>query len=203
MTKKMVGIVDYGVGNHASLINTISSIGHRCRLSDDESVLNNCDLLILPGVGAFRPAIEALIGKKLDTVLVDYAQKSGPILGICLGMQLLTNVSYEGGYNKGLGLVPGEISPISTPQWHIGWNEIESIKGNPLFKSCKDEFYYFNHSHYYKGPEKFKICKVISKKEMPAAIGHKKVIGVQFHPEKSQLAGQKLLKKLIESLCND
>ena len=117
MTKRMVGIVDYGVGNHASLINNISRIGHRCRLSDDESVLNNCDLLLLPGVGAFCPAIEALKRKKLDTFIVDYAQKSRPILGICLGMQLLTNASYEGGYNQGLGLIP--VSLNSTGRGHL------------------------------------------------------------------------------------
>jgi imidazole glycerol-phosphate synthase subunit HisF len=137
MRKITVGIVDYGVGNHASVRHTLREIGMRCRTSDDPKVLDVCELLVLPGVGAFRPAIEAVRARGLDSYLLSAAAQNRPLLGICLGMQLLAEGSQENGFTKGLGLISGEVGHLPEGGWHIGWNSIELTRPDPLFgPSC-------------------------------------------------------------------
>jgi len=202
MKRLIVGIVDYGIGNYASLQHALNKNGQRCRISQNQNILNECDILLLPGVGAFRPAMEALKKRGLDSFLLQQARFKRPILGICLGMQLLADASYEGGYTKGLGLIPGEIISLNNPRWHIGWNDIEILKNDTLFRPSKEKSFYFNHSYTYQGPDEFQVCMSMSKKRIISAIRREKIVGVQFHPEKSQLAGSILLNHLFREICH-
>jgi glutamine amidotransferase len=202
MTKLTVGIIDYGVGNLTSVKQCFHNLGLRCRVSGDSEVLNACDLLLLPGVGAFPFAMQALLTQKLDQFLVEKASEEKPILGICLGMQLLTNASYEGGYTKGIGLIPGEIIPLGPRCWHIGWNVLDQVSDDPLFQSSNGQAFYFNHSFVYQGPEEFQVCKTHMDESFCSVIRCGNIVGMQFHPEKSQDAGRVLLRHVVEGLCN-
>lgn len=202
MKKISVGIVDYGVGNHNSVYHTLSHIGLRCRVSADKGILRACDLLLLPGVGAFPPAMAALKKKKLDRFLVDQAGSGKPILGICLGMQLLGKNSSENGHTNGLGLIPGEVVQLGQGRWHIGWNIITKKKTDPLFEPAYKQNFYFNHSYSFKPKGEFVKCIAKFKgKKIASAVRVNKVAGIQFHPEKSQRAGHELLRSVIEGLC--
>jgi glutamine amidotransferase len=202
MTKLLVGIVDYGVGNHASVRHCLLQIGLNCRISNNPELLKTCDLLLLPGVGAFRPAMEALRADGLDRFLMEQAERQKPILGICLGMQLLTEGSHEGGITKGLNLIPGQVVPLGVRRWHIGWNTLDSLTNTPLFQHSKDETYYFNHAYCYEGPKEFQVCETQFKRSFATIIRRNKLVGIQFHPEKSQAAGHRMLKQVIEGLCD-
>jgi glutamine amidotransferase len=200
VTKLTVGVINYGIGNHASVRHALHAIGFRCRVTDDRNVLDTCDVALLPGVGAFRPAIDALRATGLDEYLLERAAKRAPILGICLGMQLLTEASDEDGTTAGLGLIPGNIVPLREPRWHIGWNTIELVRGDPLFAPSDHQPFYFNHSYAYQGPVDHQVAVTRSGDTFAAAIRRGAIAGVQFHPEKSQLAGHALLKHLVTGL---
>ena len=202
MTKRTIGIVDCGVGNHASVRQCLYHLGLRCRVSDDPMVLGACDLLLLPGVGAFRLAMQALQAKALDRFLIDQAGRQKPVLGICLGMQLLTEASHEDGYTTGLGLIPGETVPLRPLRWHIGWNTIEQVTEDPLFQHSSGQAFFFNHAYAYQGPEEFKVCQTRSGEAFASVIRRGKIVGVQFHPEKIQDAGHALLRQIVEGLCD-
>ncbi len=202
MNRITVGIVDYGVGNHASVWRTLHTLGYRCRISDEAGVLDAANLLLLPGVGAFPPAMAALNARGLSGYLQEQASRQRPILGICLGMQLLADASHENDFTAGLGLIPGEVVPLTTPRWHIGWNTIDQIRPDPLFQSSNGQSFYFNHSYTYSGPGEFQVCHSQQGRIFPAVIRRGQVIGLQFHPEKSQTAGLQLLRQVIEGLCN-
>lgn len=202
MNKVTVGIVDYGVGNHASVRHALNELGWRCRISDEAAVLDPCDVLLLPGVGAFRPAIEAIRARSLDSYLLERAQRNRPLLGICLGMQLLAQASHEDGFTRGLGLVPGEVVALPAPHWHIGWNTIEQVQMDPLFHPSDGQAFFFNHSYAYRGPIEHQVCRTFVGKEFASAIRSGRIVGVQFHPEKSQAAGRTLLRHLIIGLCD-
>jgi glutamine amidotransferase len=128
MKKPTIGVVDYGLGNHNSVLQTLSYLNLRCRISDDYRLLEACDLLLLPGVGAFRPAMQALQRTGLDRFLLDQVECHKPILGICLGMQLLGNSSLENGWTAGLGFIPSDVVPLETGSWHIGWNKCALVR---------------------------------------------------------------------------
>ncbi|MEO6079205.1 MAG: imidazole glycerol phosphate synthase subunit HisH [Steroidobacteraceae bacterium] len=200
--KITVGIVDYGVGNHASVRHTFRELGMRCRTSDDPATLDDCDLLVLPGVGAFRPAIEALRARSLDVYLVECASRGMPLLGICLGMQLLADSSHENGVTRGLGLVGGEVMQLPAPRWHIGWNTIEVVRPDPLFASANGHAFFFNHSFAYREPNSHAVCQCVAGGPFVAAVRRDNVVGVQFHPEKSQSAGRALLRELARGLVS-
>lgn len=202
MSKITVGIVDYGVGNHASVRHALHELDLRCRTSDDWAVLNACDVLLLPGVGAFRPAMEALLARSLDQYLLEQVHRNRPLLGICLGMQLLADASHEDGLTPGLGLIPGEVIGLPLPHWHIGWNTIERIRADPLFEPSEGQAFYFNHSYAYQGPVEFQVCSSCAGDAFASVIRRDLVVGVQFHPEKSQGAGRALLRRLIGGLCD-
>ena len=197
-----VGIVDYGVGNHTSVLRSVRQLGFRVRISTQPDQLDHADVLLLPGVGAFPTAMERLHA----TGLVDYLQRAAqldrPLIGICLGMQLLAESSTELGFTLGLGLIPGTVQAISEPSWHIGWNSLEVAANQPLLHNSDGEVMYFNHSYSYKGPEAFVAAwtRVYEGSQpMVAAIQRGSVWGLQFHPEKSQRAGLELLERLIKA----
>ena len=171
-------------------------------VSADPAVLDRCNLLLLPGVGAFRPAIAAVRQYGLDRYLLAQAELGRPLLGICLGMQLLAQASHEDGFTPGLGLIPGEIVALPPPRWHIGWNIIKQIQVDHLFKPSDGVAFYFNHSYAYQGPIEFQICQSTAGLDFAAVVRRKNIVGVQFHPEKSQEAGRLLLRRLVEGLCN-
>ena len=196
-----VGIVDYGLGNHASVVHSLRNIGFRTRVSSDPIVLDAADVLLIPGVGAFPLAMEALVQRNLVTYLKKQAENHRPIIGICLGMQLLATESYEYKRTLGLDIIPGKIIPLASMKWHIGWNTLDSISTKFLHGCKTDQDFYFNHSYFYEGPDEYKLCMTNYQESFASVIGKDKVIGMQFHPEKSQTAGQELLRTLILRLA--
>lgn len=200
MSRKTIGIVDYGVGNHASVVRTFQALGYRCRLSRRHDVLAECDLLVLPGVGAYPAAMSALSKYELVDFLQEWARFGRPVVGLCLGMQLLADVSYEHGETSGLGLIPGEVVPLHSAPWHIGWNTIEVVNGDDLLASSDNKSVYFNHSYEFRAPQEYRVC--ISRLNEPFTVGVRrgKVIGLQFHPEKSQSVGRDMLREIVEGL---
>ena len=135
MTRRTIGILDYGVGNHASVWRALHGLGYRCRVSADTDVLDATDLLVLPGVGAFSAAMKALHEHDLAEYLKAQSRAGKPIVGLCLGMQLLADESLEHGLTAGLGLIPGQVVPFEQARWHIGWNSIEVVGEDPMFRA--------------------------------------------------------------------
>lgn len=201
MSRLTVGIVDYGVGNHASVWRSLHGLGYRCRVSKEAEALNRTDLLLLPGVGAFSAAMAALQRHGLVEFLQQMAHEQRPILGICLGMQLLAEASHEHCLTAGLGLIPGEVVALGESQWHIGWNTLELIQDDPLLRLSDGQSFYFNHSYTFQGAAEFQVCVARQEKAFPVVIRKGKILGLQFHPEKSQGPGRQLLKTVIEGLC--
>ena len=197
-----VGIVDYGVGNHNSVLRCLRQLGFRAHISQQPAHLDEADVLLLPGVGAFPTAMERLHATALVGYLKRAAQLERPLIGICLGMQLLAESSTEHGLTPGLGLIPGPVEAIVEPRWHIGWNSLEVADGQPLLHASDGEVMYFNHSYAYRGPEQFVIARSRLREggsPLVAAIRRGSVWGLQFHPEKSQQPGLELLERLIRS----
>lgn len=202
----MVAIIDYGVGNLFSLSSSFAAIGEEAVITGDEDIIRRADRLILPGVGAFGDAADKLRESGLDKVILDEASKGKPLMGICLGMQLLLDVSFEYGEHKGLGLIKGEIRPISEviptdlPIPQIGWNALR-IKGekHPIFKYLNDgDCVYFVHSYYGANCEESVIAECEYGASLTAAVASKNVCGCQFHPEKSGKVGLSILKAFCE-----
>ncbi len=201
----MVAIVDYGVGNLFSLRSSMEAIGAEIVVAGDADVLRSAEKIILPGVGAFEDAVRKLRETGLDAVIIEEAAKGKPIMGICLGMQMLFERSFEYGEHEGLGLISGEIRSISEviPENlkipHIGWNALE-FKGEKsrIFKYINDgDFVYFVHSFY-----GAKCDDVIAVSEygapLTAAVERGNVFGCQFHPEKSGDVGLNILRAFCE-----
>lgn len=200
MTTITIGIVDYGFGNHASVYQTFLSLNYRCRVTQEQSLLSKCDVIVLPGVGAYPAAMSSLHSLCLVEFLRERSRSGQPIIGLCLGMQLLADVSLEHGITAGLGLIPGQVVPLESNQWHIGWNTIEVINQDRLLLPSDGESVYFNHSYIFNAPRENQVC--VSRLEHPFPVGVRSgnVVGVQFHPEKSQLAGRTILRNLVEGL---
>ena len=201
----MIAIVDYGVGNLFSLKSSLDMVGAECIITSDENVIRNADKIILPGVGAFRDARRKLSESGLDKVIIDEAKNGKPLLGICLGMQMLFDKSYEYGEYEGLGLIKGEIKPIadvigeglSIP--HIGWNPLIFKKETPIFKYLKEgDCVYFVHSYYAADCDDSVTATAEYGCELTASAENKNVYGCQFHPEKSGKAGLSILKAFSE-----
>lgn len=202
----MVAIIDYGVGNLFSLKSSFASIGEDAVVSADPEVLRSADRLILPGVGAFGDAANKLRQSGLDKVLLEEVEKGKPLMGICLGMQMLFECSYEYGCHEGLGLIPGDIRPISEvipkdlPIPQIGWNALR-IKGekHPIFKYINDgDHVYFVHSYYGANCSESVIADTEYGAYLTAAVANGNVCGCQFHPEKSGKVGLAILKAFCE-----
>jgi glutamine amidotransferase len=197
----IVGIIDYGMGNHASVTHSLRDLGFRVQVSAEIEVLNGTDVLLLPGVGAFPAAMQALHQRNLVGYLQEQAGAQRPILGICLGMQLLASASNEHEYTAGLDLIPGEIVAFSDRGWHIGWNTLECVQHDPLLQPSDGQAFYFNHSFLYQGPTEYQLATANHSSAFAAVIRRGSVVGLQFHPEKSQAAGKMLLKNLIMGLA--
>lgn len=199
--RPIVGIVDYDAGNFASVRSTLLKIGYRTRLIKSPRDLDGIDLLFLPGVGAFSHSMAALHKLNLVQEIKSFSFKGKPIIGICLGMQMLAEASYEHGYTLGLGLIPGEVTKLNEPEWHIGWNNLESHKENQCFlKDSMGESFYFNHSYEFKAPDEYILAITRLERPIVAAVKRRNIVGIQFHPEKSQEAGIKLLTDSIKEL---
>ena len=201
----MVAIIDYGVGNLFSLESSFAAIGAQVTVTADKALLEKADCIILPGVGAFEDAAKKLRSSGLDKVLKELAARGKPLMGICLGMQLLFERSYEYGCHKGLGLLRGSVRPIRDviPQDykipHIGWNGLIMKKESPLMKYVKDgDCVYFVHSYYAADCDEAVIATAEYGPELTAAVAADNVLGCQFHPEKSGEVGLKILKAFVE-----
>lgn len=201
----MIRIIDYGVGNLFSLRSSLRAIGIDADYTGNPAEIRKADKLILPGVGAFRDAREALRSTGLDRVVQEEAGKRKPLMGICLGMQMLFDRSYEYGEYEGLGLIPGEIVPMEgripkdLPIPHIGWNELMLKQPSPLMKNTANgDYVYFVHSYYAETPAEYVIATTDYGVEMTAAVQKDNVYGCQFHPEKSSEVGLSILKAFGE-----
>ncbi|MEF2738554.1 MAG: imidazole glycerol phosphate synthase subunit HisH [Clostridia bacterium] len=201
----MIRIIDYGVGNLFSLRSSLRAIGIDADYTGNPAEIRKADKLILPGVGAFRDAREALRSTGLDRVVQEEAGKGKPLMGICLGMQMLFDRSYEYGEYEGLGLIPGEIVPMDgripkdLPIPHIGWNELILKQPSPLMKNTANgDYVYFVHSYYAETPAEYVIATTDYGVEMTAAVQKDNVYGCQFHPEKSSEVGLSILKAFCE-----
>ncbi len=201
----MIAIIDYGVGNLYSLKSSLNKLKIENMVTSDINEILKADKLILPGVGAFSDAIALLKEKGLDKVIIDEAKKGKPILGICLGMQLLFEKSFEYGEYDGLKLIKGEIVPISSvvdkkykiP--HIGWNELHFSEESPIFKYLKKgDCVYFVHSYFGTNCVESVIATTEYGAELTAAVQNENVFGCQFHPEKSGDVGLSILKAFNE-----
>jgi len=200
---KSIAVIDYGVGNHASVLQTFQALGFRTRLTNDREVLAAADVLVLPGVGAFPAAMAALHHHGLTNNLRELALQGTPVIGLCLGMQLLADESLEHGKTAGLGLIPGTVRPLTGVDWHIGWNSVEIVQSDPLINLSDGESFYFNHSFFFDVPAGYQAAIARSHEtSFPVVVRRNKVVGIQFHPEKSQSAGKRLLSRLVEGLVH-
>ena len=202
----MIAVVDYGVGNLFSLRSSLETIGADVTVTGDAAVLRRADKIILPGVGAFEDAAAKLRESGLDAVLREEAASGKPIMGICLGMQMLFDKSLEYGEHEGLGLIPGIVSPIADviPDElkipHIGWNALHLGENkHPLFRYLEEgDCVYFVHSYYAAKCENSIIATAEYGAELTAAVANGNVCGCQFHPEKSGDVGLKILRAFCE-----
>jgi glutamine amidotransferase len=200
----MIAIIDYEMGNLRSVQKALERVGHAAVITGDPAVLAAAEKVVLPGVGAFRDAIAALRQRKLVEPIRAAINAGKPFLGICLGLQLLFDRSYEDGDYEGLGIVPGEVVRFKVPAEykvpHMGWNQVRFRARPPIFAGIDDgEHFYFVHSYYVVAKDSSVIA---TETEYPAAfcssIWRDNLFAVQFHPEKSQAAGLRVLKNFAE-----
>ncbi len=198
----MIAIVNYGMGNLASVKKALTFLNIPCEITNDPNVLDEATHILLPGVGSFKKAMQNLNDCKLIPSLKHQVQtQKKPFLGICLGMQLLAEKGFEDGETEGLGLIEGDVvlfPESDMPATHIGWNNI-NILDQPLFKDIKDNNFYFVHSYYFKTKRNEDIAATVEyNTTLTAAVHNSNIFGVQFHPEKSQKEGLKILKNFYE-----
>ena len=201
----MIAIIDYGVGNLFSLTCSLNSIGAETVITSDPVTIRGADKLLLPGVGAFEDAIAKLRASGLDRIITREVKNGKPILGICLGMQMLFEKSYEYGVHEGLGLLKGSVVPMAgkIPETlkipHIGWNALSIKKEHKLLRYIKDgDFVYFVHSYYATDCEESLLATAEYGAEITAAVALDNVMGCQFHPEKSGNVGLSILRAFCE-----
>jgi glutamine amidotransferase len=200
----MIAIVDYQMGNLRSVQKAFERVGHAAAITADPRVLEQADHVVLPGVGAFADAIAEIRRRELIEPIRAAIESSKPFLGICLGLQMLFDVSYEDGEHEGLGVIPGEVRRFDVPAEykvpHMGWNQVSQRRPAPIFKEIDDNaHFYFVHSYYVVPKDESVIAGEASYPEpFCAAIWRENLFATQFHPEKSQAAGLQLLKNFAE-----
>jgi glutamine amidotransferase len=200
----VIVVVDYGMGNLRSVSKALEAVGAAVKVSGSPKEVEEAKGVVLPGVGAFRDAVKNLKEKGLWDALLRSVESGKPFLGICLGLQLLFEVSHEFGTTEGLGLIKGEVVKFDLPKEfkipHMGWNQVVKKKESRLLKGIKSgEYFYFVHSYFVK-PENPSV--VLTETDygitFTSAVEEGNLFAVQFHPEKSQRAGLKLLQNFVE-----
>ncbi len=202
----MIGIVDYNMGNLASVSNAFDKLGVKSKIESNPDNLKNYDRLLLPGVGAFGDAMNHLEKNGMDEAIKEYAKMGNPLLGICLGMQLLFDKSTEFGSTNGLGLIEGDIVKFDKSKFdhklkvpHMGWNELFVQNETPLFKNISKEVYlYFVHSYHTVCDDRYVIGKSYYGYEFVSAVQTDNIYAIQPHPEKSHNNGIKILENFIK-----
>ena len=201
----MTAIIDYGVGNLFSLQSSFAAIGEQACVTRDPDVLTKADRLVLPGVGAFKDARQALKESGLEETVLQLVRSGKPLLGICLGMQMLFDRDYEDGIHEGLGLIPGEVRPISETIekglkiTQIGWNALIFRNRSRLFRYIKEgDYVYFVHSYHATGCESSTTAVTEYGGLLTASVEKDNVFGCQFHPEKSGDVGLNILRAFVE-----
>ncbi|MGG3449727.1 imidazole glycerol phosphate synthase subunit HisH [Domibacillus aminovorans] len=205
----MIGIIDYGMGNLFSVSKALERIGIPYIISESPEELTNTKGLLLPGVGAFKDAMASLQEKKLDQFIHSYVDSGRPLLGICLGMQLLFEESEENGHFKGLGLLNGRVVRIPDRDVdgerlkvpHMGWNKLHFHQEAPVLQDMEEGFVYFVHSYYVDSiDEASLLASATYGVQVPAVVGRDNVFGMQFHPEKSSETGMQLLANFAKAM---
>lgn len=201
----MIVIIDYGMGNLQSVFNAFKNLGFDAKISDNPGDIKCADRVVLPGVGAFKDCLEGVVNGGFKDEIFEFVRKERPFLGICVGMQLLFEKSFEFGEHQGFGFFRGDIKRF--PQSvldegnkipHMGWNNVKIVKMHPILKELEDEsFLYFVHSYYAPVLEDT-ILRCHYGVDFSAAVAKDNIMGVQFHPEKSQSLGLMILKNFGE-----
>jgi glutamine amidotransferase len=203
----MIGIVDYGMGNLFSVSKALERLGAEYFLSSEKKDLLAADALILPGVGSFRDAMLRLNEEGLSEMVKEFAKTGKPLLGICLGMQLLFEDSDENGFTEGLALLPGSVRrfPGKTNDGetykvpHMGWNKLQFVKPSPLTEGLDEDYVYFVHSYFVNAKNSdVLVAKASYHEEVSAVVGRGNIYGMQFHPEKSSKLGMALLTNFLK-----
>lgn len=204
--RRRIGVVDYGLGNLSSVSNALSFLGYEHTISRNAGELARCDSYVLPGVGAFAEGMSNLRRMGLEDLLNAQVRDGGkPALGICLGMQLLAGSSTEKGLHHGLGWIEGQVVRLDYVPGakvpHVGWNEVRVVRKDPLFvRTEPGHCFYFDHSYHMVCEGDAVAAMVTHGSELVAAVRRGNIFGVQFHPEKSQTSGLKLLRSFFESI---
>jgi glutamine amidotransferase len=202
----MVAIIDYHMGNLASVRNALAKIGAASEVVSDPDAVKGYDKILLPGVGAFGDAMAHLRQNGMDEAVKAHAESGKPLLGICLGMQLLFEKSHEFGEHEGLGLIPGEVVPFEPARFdaphkipHMGWNALRQKGESPLFEGLRESFYlYFVHSYHAVCDPVYAIGETLYGYPFVSAVQKERVFGIQPHPEKSHDNGLRILKNFVE-----
>jgi glutamine amidotransferase len=208
LKKRDVLVIDYGVGNHSSILNALSFLGYRYSVSNQAEDIKKAPAYILPGVGAYGEAMHNI--EKLDivdTLSEEVLKKKKPILGICLGMQLLAEDSEEKGSHRGLGFIKGHVVELKPQNKlrvpHVGWNSLKVKNKAPLFERTSAEpHFYFDHSYHFKCDDANISATCAYGEEITAAVQKDNIFGVQFHPEKGQSNGLKLFRGFFNYVKN-
>ncbi len=193
----MIGIIDYGMGNLKSVENALQFLGYKAEIISEREDFKKTNKLILPGVGAFADAALTIRKKEFDKEIKEAISDGKELLGICLGMQLLFEVSYENGEHEGLGILKGKIVKFDVDEKipHIGWNSLNIKKDSRLLQNIpKEPYFYFVHSYHLETDEDIVTSTVFYGKEIQVTVEEKNIYGLQFHPEKSGDVGLKVLK---------
>jgi glutamine amidotransferase len=199
----MIAVINYGLGNLHSVQKAIAYSGGDARVTDDPDTLLRADKVILPGVGAFADGMKGLRARSLTDLIQEIAAAGKPLLGICLGMQLLFDTSEEQGTHQGLSLIPGEVKEFRDPTLkipQIGWNQLD-LQNQASLMSGLDQgnYVYFNHGYYCLPDDPADIlASTTYGVQFAAAVQRNNIYGVQFHPEKSQLVGLKIIRNFVE-----
>ena len=208
MKQPLIVIIDYDVGNVFSVKKALIRLGYlNIKVTREISLIKMAEAIILPGVGAFKECINNLNKYNLVNILNEMVIiESKPILGICIGMQLMADYSEEGGFCKGLGWIPGKVIKLNPPSElavpHVGWNNLSILNKNKLFnKIDSSPHFYFDHSFQYLCDKKYILASCNYEIEITAAINYNNIYGTQFHPEKSQTNGLKIFRSFIKNLC--
>ena len=199
----MIAIINYGLGNLHSVRKAVDYVGGEAVLSDDPGMILRADKVILPGVGAFADGMAGLESRGLVSVIKEAVVLDKPLLGICLGMQLLFEDSEEKGEHQGLGLIPGKVVAFTQPGIkvpQIGWNQVEINQPSHLLDGiCGGDYFYFNHGYYCVPEDERDVITVTDYGvQFASSVQRGNVLGVQFHPEKSQKTGLRILKNFVE-----